>query len=107
MHAEEESQVAVDALLLEHLGRADALPRRGDLDEDALPLGARRPRTADERVGLLDGRLRVEGEPRVDLGGDAPGHDLEDAQPELHPEPVDGALDHVFLSAPAPASFFA
>jgi hypothetical protein len=35
VQAEEQGQVAVDALLLEDLGGLDALPGGGDLDEDA------------------------------------------------------------------------
>jgi hypothetical protein len=36
VQTEQQRQVAVNALTLEHLGGADAFPRRGDLDQDAL-----------------------------------------------------------------------
>ena len=45
--AEEQRQVAVDALFLEPLGGADAFPGRGDLDQDALAIDA---------VGLVERR---------------------------------------------------
>ena len=40
MEAEEQRQVAVDAFLLQDLGGADAFPRGGDLDEDAVAADA-------------------------------------------------------------------
>ena len=39
---EQQREVAVDALALQHLGGADALPGRGELDQDALAADAAR-----------------------------------------------------------------
>ena len=47
----------------------------------------------DEVAALLDRRLRVERQPRVDLGRDAARDDLQDAQAELDREPVDREPD--------------
>ncbi|MFT3776451.1 MAG: hypothetical protein QM820_64750 [Minicystis sp.] len=60
------------------------------LDQHPLARGARRLVELDEVAALGDGRLGVVGEPRVDLGGDAPRHDLQDAQPEVDRQPIDG-----------------
>ena len=59
---------------------------------------------ADELARLVDGRLGVEREARVDLGRDAAGDDLEDPQAELDAEAVDGRL-HDGLGARAGARF--
>lgn len=106
LEAEQEGEVAVDALLLEGARGLDALPRRGDLDEDALlgdadllveldevlGLGGRcgnrvscvqagLPRKERTHLGL--GALGVEREGRVDLGRDAAGNNVEDLLAEL------------------------
>ena len=73
--------------------------RRRELDEDALLLDAGALVHRDERAGLLDARLRVVGEARVDLGRDAAGDDLEDLEAELDGEAIDGALHDVLGAA--------
>jgi hypothetical protein len=88
--AEEEREVAVDALALELARGLDALPRRGDLDQHALLLDADALVERDERLGLGDRAGLVEGEARVDLGRDAAGDDLEDLRAEVHELPAVG-----------------
>ena len=82
--AEEEGEVAVDAIItLELAGSLDALPRRGDLDEDALLLDADRLVERDKFLRLLFRGLLVEGETCVNLGGDTARDDLQDLLAEL------------------------
>ena len=82
--AEEEGEVAVDAVVALELARGlDALPGGRDFDEDALLLDAERPVERDELLGLGLGALLVEGQTRVDLGRDAAGDDGEDLLAEL------------------------
>src|SRR5437588_736956 len=76
--AEKQGQVAVDALFLELLGRADALPGRGDLDQDTLAIDALFLVEIDQVTSLAQGRLGVERESSVNLGRDPSGDDLED-----------------------------
>ena len=52
MNAEQQRQVAVNAFFFQDLGRADALPGGGDLDQNAFP------RNAGLFV-LLDDRARL------------------------------------------------
>ena len=91
--AEEQRHVAVDALVLEPLGRANALPGRGDLDQDPLAIDAVGLVEADQPARLVDRRLSVEGEPGVDLGRDAAGDDLEDLLAEGDEQAIDAGLD--------------
>ena len=92
--AEQQRQVAVDALVLELLGGPDALPGAGDLDQDALAVDARLLVHADQLAGLGQGALGVEAEAGIDLGRDAAGDDLEDLAAE-----VDEQLVHERLGA--------
>lgn len=65
---EEESQVAVDVvLLLELTGGLDTLPCRSDLDEDTLLLDTNGVVESNELLGLGLGALLVEGKTGVDL----------------------------------------
>jgi hypothetical protein len=89
----------VDAFLLEDLGGADAFPRRRDLDQHAVALGAGGLVHRDEVATLLDGRLRVVREARIDLGRHAARHDREDAQAELDGEAVEREADDLALHA--------
>ena len=91
--AEEQRQVAVDALFLEPLGGPDSLPGRGDLDQDPLAVDAVGLVEADQPARLLDRRLGVEREPGVDLGRDAAGDDLEDLLAEGDEQAIDAGLD--------------
>ena len=85
---EQQRQVAVDALLLQDLGGADALPGGGDLDQDALAGDAARRVGGDDGARLVDRRRRVEGEVGVHLGRDAARHDAGELRPEGDGEPV-------------------
>ena len=74
----------MDAVLgLELLRGLDTLPSRGDLDQNALLLDTDRLVELDEVLGLRLGRLLVEGQLGVDLGGDTTGDDREDLLAEL------------------------
>ena len=68
VHAEQQRQVAVDALLLEDLGGADAFPGRRDLDQHAVARRAGGLVLRDQVAALLDRRRGVERQPGVDLG---------------------------------------
>jgi hypothetical protein len=82
--AEEEREVAVDALLLELARGLDTLPGARDLDQDALLLDTLRLVERDELLRLRLRLLLVEGQARVDLGRDAAGDDLEDLRAEVN-----------------------
>src|SRR5262245_3125834 len=100
MDSEEEGEVAVDPFFLQDLRGSDAFPGGGDLDEDALSLGAGRFVLGGEGSSLLDLTFGVEGEARIHFGGHASWNDLEDAQAELDAEAIDGAFDRrVFVVA--------
>jgi hypothetical protein len=90
--AEQQRQVAVDPLALEDLGGADAFPGAGDLDQHAVPGAAVRLVERDQAAGLGQRRLGVEAQPRVDLGRDPAGHDVEDRVAERDEEPIEGIL---------------
>ena len=87
--AEQQRQVAVDAVALEALGSADALPGARDLDEHAVARDAGGFVELDQPARLDLGRLGVEAEPRVHLRRDAPGDQLQDAAAEAHEQVVD------------------
>ena len=90
----------MDALLLELLGRLDALPRGGDLDEHALARDPGLLVEPDQLARLVDRGRRVVREARVDLGRDAARHDLEDVQAELDRQPIDREVDDLrFVAA--------
>jgi hypothetical protein len=101
VNAEEQGQVAVDALLLEDLRCANAFPRRGELDEHAIAPDARGLVLRRERARLRNARLGVEREARVDLGGDATRDDLEDLEAELDGEAIDRDGDRGLVVAAA------
>lgn len=97
--AEEEGEVAVDALLLESAGSLDTLVGGGNLDEDALLVNAELLVLGNEGVSLGLGGLGVEGEAGVDLGGDTAGDDLEDLTAEEDEELVAGDVELLVLVA--------
>ena len=97
MDPEEQREVAVDAFLLQLLGGFDSGPRGGDLDEDALPGDAGTFILFDNGPRLLHRLLRVERQPRVDLGGNAPGNDLEDLFAERDGQVLEGQLRHLVV----------
>ena len=82
----------MDAFLFERFRRLDAFPSRGDFDEDSVAGMAFFFVSGDELVCLGDGRGGVEGEPGIDLGGDAAGDDLEDFQTEQNQDAVEDRL---------------
>ena len=67
--AEEERQVAVDALALQLLRGADAFPGAGDLDQDAVPIHPRLPVERDEFAGLRQRSLAVDAGLNFDTEG--------------------------------------
>jgi len=71
--AEEQRQVAVNALLLQDLGGFDAFPGGGDLDEDAIAADAGLAIEADQLAGFGDRGFGVKAQAGIDLGGDAAG----------------------------------
>ena len=83
----------MNAFFLQLLGRADALPGRGDLDQDPLAVDSLGLVEVDQVMGLADGRLGVEGEPGIDLGRDPAGDDLEDLLAETDRQLVGAGLD--------------
>ena len=94
--AEQQGQVAMDPFLFELLGGADALPGRGDLDQHPFALNAGRLVVADELVGLGNRALHIVGQARIGLGRNSSCHDVEDADAELHGQPVDCPIDDGF-----------
>ncbi len=87
--AEEQRHVRAHALLLERLGRADALPGRGELDEHALLADALLRVERDDAARARQRARRVEAEARVDLGRDVARHELQDLAAEVHGELVE------------------
>lgn len=74
--AEQESKIAVDALLLELARGLDTLPCRGDLDQDTLLLDTKSLVQGEELFCLCLGALLVEGQTGIDFGGNTAGDDL-------------------------------
>ena len=72
----------MDPFPFQVFGRPDAFPGAGDLDQDPLPADPRFLVHADQLAGLGQRPFGVEAEPGIDLGGDAPGDDLEDLAAE-------------------------
>ena len=100
--AEQQREVAVDALVLEHLGGADAFPGRGDLDQDALAADAALLVGGDDRAGLGDRRLGVEGEVGIDLGRDPARHDARRARCRRRPRAGRRPPRHRLRAPPCP-----
>lgn len=74
----------MDALIVFKLARSlNAFPRRCHLDQNPLLLDANRLVECNERSSFLLGGLLVEGEARVNLGGDATRNDLQDLGAKL------------------------
>ena len=95
--AEEQRQVAVDALAFQLLGGLDALPGAAELDQHPLPVHARGLVEPDQLARLGDGGVGVEAEPRIHFGGHAAGDDLQD----LLPKPTARRSMNAAVSAPA------
>ena len=70
-------------IALQLAGGLDTLPGGGDLDEDTVLLDTDGLVESNELLGLRLGRLLVEGQLGVDLGGDTTGDDREDLLAEL------------------------
>src|ERR1700733_1331546 len=95
--AEEEGHVAVNALFFEDLGRLDALPCGGELDEDAVAGDAGLIVHGDDLTGLRNRLFDVVREAGVDFGGDAAGDDVEDLEAESYFEMHEGLLGEVCI----------
>jgi hypothetical protein len=67
---ENKRQVASDSFLFQHLSRADTLPRRGHLDEDAALVHAHFLVHVNEPAGFCDCGLGIKAKPGVHLGAD-------------------------------------
>lgn len=76
--AEEQRKVAVDTLPFQHACCADALPGRGNLDEDARSLDADLFVEVDQQAGFLNGGAGIKAEPGIDLCGYPAINDGED-----------------------------
>src|SRR6202030_2601285 len=94
---EEERHVAVDALLLENLRGFDALPRGGQLDENAIARNAGLVVQSDDCAGFGYGLVDIVGEAGVDLGGDTAGDDLEYLETEGNFEGPEGLCSDVLV----------
>ena len=75
---EQERQVAIDFFLLQQFGGLDSFPRRGELDEDAFARDAGLFVEGDDFAGFGNRTVAIKGEPRVHLGRNAAGDDLQD-----------------------------
>jgi hypothetical protein len=93
--AEQQREVAVDAVALEPLGRADAFPGGCDLDQHPVARDPRRLVQLDDAPAAGDGRVGIERRPRVDLGRYPARHDREDLGTEAHQQPVDQCLQRL------------
>jgi hypothetical protein len=76
--AKEESEVAVDTLLLEFACSLDTLPGGRDLDQDAILGNTKRIVKCNEGLGFGFGALLVEGEACIDLSRHTARHNLQD-----------------------------
>jgi hypothetical protein len=90
MDAEEESHIAVDALLLEDLGTLNALPGGGQFNENAVAGDAGLVVQGNDGARLGDGLVGVVGEPGVNLGGDAARDDCKNLASEGNFERPEG-----------------
>ena len=90
---EEESEIAVDAFLLEFFSSLDAFPSGSDLDEDAVARDALGLVGGDELFGFRDGGCGVEGKTGVDFGGNTTRNDLEDLKAEEDEDAVEDGFD--------------
>mmetsp|Transcript_27989 Transcript_27989/g.53273 ORF Transcript_27989/g.53273 Transcript_27989/m.53273 type:complete len:282 (+) Transcript_27989:374-1219(+) len=80
---EHQRDVALDALLLQHLAALDALPSPRQLDEDALLGHAFLLVHLNDATCPHKGLLKVPAQPRIHLGGDEPGHQAHNLTAEV------------------------
>jgi hypothetical protein len=74
----------VDVVVALELARGlDALPGRGNLDEDALAVDSDALVEGNQLLGLCDGSFLVEGQPGIDFGRDPARDQREDLFAEL------------------------
>ena len=99
--AEEQCQIAVDSFLLQPLGRPDALPGAGDLDQNALAADAFLLIQRDELAGLGDGALSIEAQAGGDFGGNAAGNHFQNFASEQHEKAIDELFGHLLVTAAA------
>lgn len=65
---EDEGHIALDLVLQQGLTCLDALPGRGQLDQDPVGAHARLLVEGDDALGPPDGLVLVEGQPRINFG---------------------------------------
>ncbi len=99
-----QSQIAVDALSLKHLGGLDTLPGGSDLDQDMLASDATRGIGGDDRAGLRDRCGRIEREVGIDFRRDASRNDPGKLAPERDGETVANRRDRCLRIAGLTAS---
>ncbi len=97
MKTEEQSHVAVDALLLEDLSCLDALPGGGELDENAIARDTGLVVEGDDCARFGDGSVDIVGEAGVDLGGDTARDDVENLATEGNFQRTEGLGGDVFV----------
>jgi len=95
VEAEEQREVAMNAFFFKHFRSTDAGPRGSDLDQNPVMADAGLIILGDNAARLGNGGLGVEGEPRIDLGGDPAGDDFENALAESHREALEGQFGHI------------
>src|SRR6266702_1134542 len=99
--AEKKRQIAVDAFLLQKLGRTNALPGAGDLDQDSFARHALLLIQRNQLAALVDCRLGIEAQAGSDLRRHAAGNYLENLFSEQDEEPIDELCRHFFVTAAA------
>ncbi|MNM93787.1 hypothetical protein D3C81_1061710 [compost metagenome] len=90
---EQQGEVGLDAFLLQLLGGANAFPGRRQLDQHAVAANAGGFVQLDQLARLGQQRGFIERQAGIDLGGDTPRDDLEDARTHGHRELVAGQVD--------------
>ena len=93
--AEQQSEVAVNAVFLKHLGSLDALPSGGDLDQNALVADAGVVVETDQLAAFFNRGIRVIAEAGIHLGGHAAGNDLENLFSEDDADLIESLMHHV------------
>ena len=78
---------------MERLGGADPFPRGSDLDQHAFFGNSAFLIQADQLARLLNGRRRIEGQPRIHLGRNPARHDLQNFLTENGQQVVDDVAD--------------
>ncbi len=80
---EQQGQVALDTLFLQHLGGTDPFPGGSQFDQDAVVADAGFVVETDQFAGLGDAGVGIEGETGIHFGGDAARNDLQHFQTDV------------------------